>query len=139
MGILRIILGIVGGYAAMVGLIVPWALLVVPLIYPELAPVDGQYPKAPLDHPGFIVEVPVNFIAGLFGGPACGLIAGPGRRLSAVILCALMVAGSIPALFYTDVKPLWATIVAPLLGIIGIATVIAALDRRATRKAGQAA
>jgi hypothetical protein len=130
MGILRIVLGVIGGYAGMALLIAFWAFVLVPIIWPDLAMVDGEFPQAPLDHPGFVWELPVNFLAGLLGGLACGLIAGKGRRLSATILVALMIAGSIPALFYTDLKPLWATIAAPILGGLGIFAVALSLDRR---------
>jgi hypothetical protein len=130
MGILRIVLGVIGGYAGMALLIAFWAVVLVPIIWPDLAMVDGELPQAPLDHPGFVWELPVNFLAGLLGGLACGLIAGKGRRLSATILVALMIAGSIPALFYTDLKPLWATIAAPILGGLGIFAVALSLDRR---------
>jgi hypothetical protein len=130
MGVLRIILGVIGGYAGMALLIAFWAFVVVPMIWPELAMVDGEFPKAPLDHPGFVWELPVNLLAGLLGGLACGLIAGKGRRLSATILVALMIAGSIPALFYTEVKPLWATIAAPVFGGAGIFTVVLRLNRQ---------
>ncbi len=135
MGFLRIVLGVIGGYVGMALLIVFWAFVLVPIIWPDLAMVDGEFPKAPLDHPGFKWELPINFLAGLLGGLACGLIAGKGRRLSATILVALMIAMSIPALFYTDIKPLWATLAAPLLGGLGIFAVVLALDRRAKRTA----
>lgn len=131
MNIVRIILGVIGGYVAMAALIMGWAFFIVPAIYPELAPVNGEYPNAPLDHPGFKVEVPFNFVAGGLGGLVCGLVTGRGRRVGAMVMAVLMILLSIPALFYTDVKPLWATILAPVLGIAGIALVVAAMDRKA--------
>ncbi len=129
MGIVRIILGVVGGYVAMAVPILLWAFAVVPAVWPELATVNGVAPEPDLKHPGFIWELPVNLLAGGLGGLACGLIAGKGRRLSAIILVALMIVMSIPALFYTDVKPLWATIAAPLLGSLGVYATVMKIER----------
>ncbi|MBE7490194.1 MAG: hypothetical protein HS108_00310 [Planctomycetes bacterium] len=130
MATLRIILGVIGGYAAMAALIMVWAFVVVVMIYPELAPVDGKPVYPPLDHPGFVAELPVNLVAGFLGGLVCALIAGAGRKVSVAIMIGLMLAMSLPNLFlYGDVKPLWANIAAPILGITGVLAGYTAIAR----------
>lgn len=136
MATLRIILGVIGGYAAMAALVMVWAFVVVVMIYPELAPVDGKPVYPPLDHPGFVVELPVNLVAGFLGGLVCALIAGAGRKVSVAIMIGLMLALSLPGLFlYTDIKPLWASIVAPIIGITGVLAGYTTVARGKAKKA----
>lgn len=135
MATLRIILGVIGGYAAMAALIMVWAFVVVVMIYPELAPVNGQPVYPALDHPAFVVELPVNLVAGFLGGVVCALIAGKGRKVSVAIMIGLMLALSLPGLFlYTDIKPLWASIVAPIIGITGVLAGYTATTRGKAKK-----
>jgi hypothetical protein len=136
MATLRIILGVIGGYAAMAALVMVWAFVVVVMLYPELAPVNGQPTYPTLDHPAFVAELPVNLVAGFLGGLVCALVAGKGRKVSVAIMIGLMLAMSLPGLFlYTDIKPLWASIVAPIIGITGVLAGYGAIARGGPKKA----
>jgi uncharacterized YccA/Bax inhibitor family protein len=82
-----------------------------------------------------VLELPVNLVAGFLGGMVCALIAGAGRKVSVAIMVGLMLAASLPGIFlYADIKPLWASIVAPIIGITGVLAGYASVARGAAKK-----
>jgi hypothetical protein len=140
MAIVRIILGVIGGYAAMAVLVLVWAFGVTVAVWPDLRPVDGQMVYPPHDHPAFLVELPVNLVAAFFGGMALSAIAGKGRVKAAMILFALMLLfGVANWVSMGNAKPWWSHAASPILAACGIAAGMAVAARLQARRQPTAA